>query len=156
MYSFHTVKKMLSRCSVYWIMYACVLGVQISQDLSWDPNTSGSIKQAQQSQRFLRSWNKPLSLLKSSGPFYRRVTESILHFNMAAGCRMPDKKDRQRIRRLVERVMGGSPPLCPTETLTLSPPSDTLSEWYSIFYHTFYTCIGTLNEATLGTFTQSS
>lgn len=62
MYSFHTVKKMLSRCSVYWIMYACVLGVQISQDLSWDPNTSGSIKQAQQSQRFLRSWNKPLSL----------------------------------------------------------------------------------------------
>lgn len=159
MYSFHTVKKMLSRCSVYWIMYACVLGVQISQDLSWDPNTSGSIKQAQQSRRFLRSWNKPLSLslLKSSGPFYRRVTESILHFNMAAGRRMPDKKDRQRIVRVVERVTGCSPPLCPTETLTVSPPSDTLSEWYSeILSHTFYTCVGILNEATLGTFAHDS
>ncbi|KAG7474480.1 RNA-directed DNA polymerase from transposon BS [Solea senegalensis] len=89
------------------------LGVQISQDLSWNKNTSYITKRAQQRLYFLRKLKQtslPPSILTT---FYRGVVESILTYCIStwySSCSMSDKKALQRIIRGAERVIGVSLP----------------------------------------------
>ena len=89
------------------------LRVQISQDLSWNKNTSGIMKCAQQRLYFLRKLSQaslPISIL---GTFYSDVVESALMYGIStwySSCSMSDKEALQRIVRGAERFIWVSLP----------------------------------------------
>ena len=89
------------------------LGVQISQNLSWNKNTSGIPKRVQQRLYFLRKLKQaslPISILRT---FYSGVVESILMYFIStwySSCSTSDKKVLQRIVKGAERVIGVSLP----------------------------------------------
>ena len=84
------------------------LGVQISQGLSWNKNTSGIMKWAQQRWYFLgklKQASLPISILRT---FYSGVVESVLTYCIStwySSCSMSDKKAMQRIVRGAEKVI---------------------------------------------------
>ena len=90
------------------------LGVQISQDLSWNNNTSGITKQAQQRLYFLRKLKNTISLtIRILRTFYSGVVKTVLTCYIStwySSCSMSDKKALQRIVRGAERVIGVSLP----------------------------------------------
>ena len=109
-----TVKmKILPRIN-YFIQYHTI-GVQISQDLSWNKNTSGIMKRAQQRLYFLRKLKQaslPTSILRT---FYSGVVESVIVLTYCistwySSCSMSDKKALQRIVRGAERAIRVSLP----------------------------------------------
>ena len=83
------------------------LGVQISQDLSWNKNTSGITKKVQQRLYFLRKLKRaslPSSIFRT---FYSGVVESVLTYWIStwySSLNMSGKKALQRIVREAERV----------------------------------------------------
>ena len=89
------------------------LRVQISQDLTWNKDTSGILKQTQQRLYFLRRLKQvslPISILRT---FYSDVVQSVLTYCIStwySSCCMSDKNALQRIVGGAERVIRVSLP----------------------------------------------
>lgn len=90
-----------------------LLGVHISQDLSWSLNTSTLIKKAQQRLFFLRKLKKAELSPQILRNFYLCTVESILTncFTVWYGnCTMDDRKALQRVVKTAKKIIGTSLP----------------------------------------------
>ena len=86
-----------------------ILGVYITEDLSWDTNTAALVKKANQRLYFLRRLKKARASTTTMCSFYRGTIESILtscvtvwHGSCTASCR----RSLQRIIRQAEKIIG--------------------------------------------------
>ncbi|KAI5615474.1 gastrula zinc finger protein XlCGF28.1-like [Silurus asotus] len=85
------------------------LGVHISEDLSWQQNTSALVKKAQQRLYFLRSLKKSHLSPRILTSFYRCVIESILTNSITVwygGSTVCERKALQRVVKTAQRITG--------------------------------------------------
>ena len=89
------------------------LGVHISQDLSWNTNTTSLAKKAQQRLYFLRKLRRASAPTPIMYSFYRGTIESILTSCITVwygACTVSCRKTLQRTVRAAERIIGVSLP----------------------------------------------
>ncbi|KAI5109292.1 gastrula zinc finger protein XlCGF28.1-like, partial [Silurus meridionalis] len=85
------------------------LGVHISEDLSWQQNTSALVKKAQQRLYFLRSLKKSHLSPGILTSFYRCIIESILTNSITVwygGSTVCERKALQRVVKTAQRITG--------------------------------------------------
>ncbi len=93
-----------------------LLGIHITDSMTWSLNTQETVKKAQQCLHFLRLLRKHDLCQKLLLSFYRSTIESILTYCISvwfAGCSVADKKALERIIKTAEKVIG-----CPLPSLS--------------------------------------